>query len=121
MDSTSLTMTIVGLLLGGSGIGGLVAVFRAKADRDSTIATGSEAAVQSLMTALTRSDKRVTELETENERLRAQIQELRNDVDTAQLAVRKLTHDLSDTKMKLDRILSEHGHHQNKSTTKEWE
>jgi septal ring factor EnvC (AmiA/AmiB activator) len=105
MDTTSAAIAAVAALMGGSGVGGVVAIFRAKADRDSTIATGSEAAVQSLLTALNRADTRVQTLETENERLREVIEELRAEVDTAQIAVRKLNSDLEDTRARLDEIL----------------
>lgn len=113
MDTTGAAIAAASALLGGSGVGGIVAVFRARADRDSTIATGSEAAVQSLMTALNRADARNATLEEENDRLRETIEELRNEVDTAQISVRQLHKDLDSTRARLEAILestSRHNH-----------
>lgn len=106
MDSSTLVIGLVGLILGGGGIGALIPILRFRADRDSTIATGAETAVQSLTTALQRSDARVTHLEAENASLRATISQLRVDVDTAQMSVRAITRDLAETRQKLDDILT---------------
>lgn len=106
MESSDIVMGVVALLLGGGGVGALVPLFRARADNDSTIAVGSEAAVQSLTTALDRSDRRVAQLEAENAKLRAEIADLRSDVVSAQANVNTLTLDLAETKAKLDKLLN---------------
>lgn len=105
MDNTTVVVALVGVILGGGGVGAIVPLLRFRADRDSTIAAGSEAAVQSLTTALIRSDLRVTHLEAENETLRATIEKLRTDVDRAQASVIRLSADLAETRQKLDNLL----------------
>lgn len=107
MSNEGLLIGLIGIILGGGGVGAIVPLLRFRTDRDLTIATGSEAAVQSLTTALVRSDARIVHLEQENEKLLSTIVKLRADVDTAQATVRALTYDLAETKRKLDIIFRE--------------
>lgn len=76
MDTGTLVIGLVGLILGAGGVGSLVPILRFRADRGNVIAVGSEAAVQSLTVALQRSDQRVTHLEEDNHNLRVNVNDL---------------------------------------------
>ena len=107
MNSTTVVVAIVGVILGGGGVGAILPVFRYRTDKGNIIAVGAEAAVASLTAALARSDTRVSHLEAENQMLMVTIEELRIKVEAAQESVKLLTKDLHATKTQLDTILKE--------------
>jgi chromosome segregation ATPase len=107
MNTDTLVIALVGVILGGGLTGALIPVFRFKADKGSVIAVGAESAVASLTAALKRSDQRVTNLEAENQMLLVTIEEMKIKIEGAQESVRVLTRDLDRTKARLDQILKE--------------
>lgn len=107
VDSTTVIVALVSVILGGGLTGGLIPIFKYRQEKDSAIAVGAESAVASLTAALLQSDQRVERCVKENEALRTIVDELKNKLDSAHDTIRGLVMDLQDTKEKLNRLLKE--------------
>lgn len=107
VDETTIVVALVSVILGGGLTGGLIPIFKYRQEKDSAIAVGAEAAVQSLTAALQASDARVNICIKENEELRQIVGELRDKLGEAQTVIRDLANDCQDLKTKLNRLLKE--------------
>lgn len=107
IDSTTIIVALVSVILGGGLTGGLIPIFKYRTEKDSAIAVGAESAVASLTAALLQSDQRVDRCVKENEALRTLVNELKDKLDSAHDTIRGLVEDLQETKTKLNRILKE--------------
>lgn len=105
MGQSTWVIALVSLILGGGGIGGLMQIPKFRAEKDNVIVTGSEAAVQSLMSALKQSDYRVTQCEAENAQLRIALEDIKIKLEAAEATVRQVSRDLAATKQRLDDIV----------------
>ena len=110
MAESDWVIAFIGVFLGAGGVGALIPILKLRQDKESSMVFGSEAAVNSLTTALKQSDIRVTMLEEENKNLKMLIKQLRDDVDASKIAVINLTKTLNDTKAKLNTALANTTH-----------
>lgn len=107
VDATTIVVALVSVILGGGLSGALIPIFKYRTEKDSAIAVGAEAAVQSLTAALLQSDLRVERCVKENGELRQVVEEMQTKLQSAYETIRGLVEDLQETKAKLNRLLKE--------------
>lgn len=105
MNSTLAVAALFGAILGGGGVGTFIQLFRFRTDRDSAIAIGAEAAVQSLTLALNKADSRILSLEGKIKELETIIVGLERGIRASQVSSENLTGQLAVTNIKLDQVL----------------
>ena len=112
MSEQEVVFIIIGLILGGGGIGALTPLLKLKQDKESFIASGSEIAVKSLISALNVANNRVTELEKEvvgleqeNDELKALISSLQTESLISSTKITELKKELFEVKRLLAKVL----------------
>lgn len=104
IDSTTIVITLVSLILGGGLTGAILPMFKFRTERDSAIAVGAEAAVASLTAALARSDKRIDDQQKELANCNVIIGELKAKLEEAYTTLKNLTTDLESMRKQVDQL-----------------